>query len=162
MPRRPDSKPSAAASWRQGLDAALEAATDLPEPGAILANELLDALPVHRVEGGPGGNLLERFVAIGPNDGFEERLGPPSTAALAERLDAEGIRLEPGQVAEICLALDAWIATAAATLERGELLLIDYGHPAAHLYARIAAPPFGPTTAIGSMPIRSWRSGART
>jgi SAM-dependent MidA family methyltransferase len=117
-----------------GLDAALETATDRPEAGAILANELLDALPVHRVEGGRDGRILERFVTIAPNDGLRERTGPPSTPALQERLDVESIRLEPGQVAEVCLALDGWLAGAAATLERGELLLIDYGHPAAELY----------------------------
>ena len=43
----------------------------------------------------------------------------PSTSTLAD-----------GQRAEICLALDGWIAAAAAGLGRGVLLLIDYGHPA--------------------------------
>ncbi len=125
-----------------GLETALEPATDRPEAGAILANELLDALPVHRVEGGPDGTLLERFVVL-PLDGgsgeprapFRETSGEPSTPALGERLVAEGVRLEPGQVAEVCLALDPWIAAAAATLGRGELLVIDYGHPAADLYS---------------------------
>jgi SAM-dependent MidA family methyltransferase len=117
-----------------GLPDALEEPADRPEPGAILANELLDALPVHRIEGGPDGAILERFVNAMPDGAFEEVAGEPSTPALAERLAAEGITLEPGQVAEVCLALDTWIATAAATLERGELLLIDYGHPAADLY----------------------------
>ena len=112
----------------------LEEATDRPEPGAILANELLDALPVHRVEGGPGGEVLERFVNVTAGGAFEEVAGKPSTPALAERLTAEGATLEPGQVAEVCLALDGWIARVAATLERGQLLLIDYGQPAADLY----------------------------
>ncbi|HET9851239.1 MAG TPA: SAM-dependent methyltransferase [Candidatus Limnocylindrales bacterium] len=118
----------------EGLEAPLEPATDQPEAGAILANELLDALPVHRVEGGPDGELLERFVRLGAGGAFEEAPGEASRPALAERLEAEGIRLEPGQVAEVCLALDGWVARAAAPLERGELLLIDYGHPADELY----------------------------
>ena len=42
--------------------------------------------------------------------------------------------LADGQRAEICLALDAWIAAAAAGLGRGVLLLIDYGYPATELY----------------------------
>ena len=115
------------------LAAALEPATDQPEAGAILANELLDALPVHRVEGGHG-VLLERFVDVAPDGSLREVALQPSTPALAERLDVEGIALEPGQVAEICLALDEWTATAAATLERGELLVIDYGRDAGDLY----------------------------
>jgi SAM-dependent MidA family methyltransferase len=118
-----------------GLDRQLEPLDDQAAPGVVLANELLDALPVHRVEGGPDGSLLERFItlAAAPN-AFTTELGPPSTPALAERLDAEGVVLRPGQAAEVCLAVDAWVASAVAPLERGELLLIDYGHPASELY----------------------------
>ena len=58
----------------------------------------------------------------------------PSTPALTERLASEAIELADGQTAEICLALDAWIAEAAASIARGVLLLIDYGAPAADLY----------------------------
>jgi SAM-dependent MidA family methyltransferase len=117
-----------------GFAATLETPTEQPEAGAVLANELLDALPVHRVEGGPNGGLLERFVAIAPDGRFHEVPGHPSTPALPERLEGEGVTLETGQIAEICLALDDWIASAARTLDRGELLLIDYGRPAAELY----------------------------
>jgi SAM-dependent MidA family methyltransferase len=121
-----------------GLDRWLEPMDALPAAGVVLANELLDALPVHRLEGGPDGSFLERFVvradeaASGP--AFTTELGPPSTPALAARLEADGIVLEPGQPAEVCLALDAWVASAVAPLERGELLLIDYGYPATELY----------------------------
>ena len=58
-----------------------------------------------------------------------------STPALAARLDDEGIALVDGQTAEICLALDALgRATRRPACERGLLLLIDYGAPAAELY----------------------------
>lgn len=117
-----------------GLAAALEPADDRPEAGAILANELLDALPVHRVEGGPRGEVLERYVELLDDGALHEVTGPPSSADLEDRLEAEGVRLSPGQVAEVCLALDGWVAGAAATLERGALLVVDYGHPAAELY----------------------------
>jgi SAM-dependent MidA family methyltransferase len=121
-----------------GLDRHLEPLDDRPAAGVVLANELLDALPVHRVEGGPDGSLLERFVTLAEHADavapFGTVLGPPSTPALAARLGAEEIVLEPGQAAEICLAIDAWVEAAAAPLERGELLLIDYGYRAAELY----------------------------
>lgn len=122
---------------QDGLERLLEPYDVTPARGAVLANELLDALPVHLVEGGPDGELLEQFVTHAPEAGtFRTVLGAPSTPALAARLAAEGVQLEPGQSAEICLAIDGWIATAAAPLEQGELLLIDYGYPAAELYAR--------------------------
>jgi SAM-dependent MidA family methyltransferase len=115
-----------------GLGASLEPADDGPAAGAIIANELLDALPVHRVEG--AARPLERYVTLDANGELATELGEPSTPALAARLEAESIRLEPGQPAEICLALDGWLATAVAPLVRGLVLLIDYGAPAVELY----------------------------
>jgi SAM-dependent MidA family methyltransferase len=117
-----------------GLAATLEPFDSRPERGAVVANELVDALPVHRVEGGPDGALLERFVTLGADGGFATTLGAPSTPALAARLRAEGIELAPGQPAEVCLAIDPWVADAGAGLAAGELLLIDYGYPADELY----------------------------
>jgi SAM-dependent MidA family methyltransferase len=120
-----------------GLDAAdvLEPDDDRPIEGAVLANEVLDALPVHRVVGGTGGSLRESFVGVDEAGALTTADGPPSTPALRARLDVEGVRLEPGQPAEICLALDDWVANAASGMARGLLLLIDYGHPAPALYA---------------------------
>ena len=124
-----------------GLDRYLAPPDGRPAPGIVLANELLDALPVHLVEGGADGELLERFVILAeptPVDAhhpFAFAAAAPSTPVLADRLAAEGITLDPGQRAEICLTLDGWIAAAAAPLLRGELLLIDYGYPATELYA---------------------------
>jgi SAM-dependent MidA family methyltransferase len=139
-----DSSPARLESLRErlgwlGLGGCLDRPGDPPVVGAILANELLDALPVHRLEGAPDGALLERFLDLdrsGPGDtpAFTTVLGAPSTPALGERLEAEGITLEPGQPAEVCLALDRWVADAAASLDRGELLVIDYGYPASELY----------------------------
>ncbi len=60
--------------------------------------------------------------------------GPPSSPALAERLAGEGIALAEGQRAEICLALDTWVAAATADLQLGCLLVVDYGHEADELY----------------------------
>jgi len=120
-----------------GLGTAVEAPDDRPAPGAILANELLDALPVHRVQGAarPGEGLVELFVTRGPDGTLTTEPGLPSTPALAERLATEGIRLAPGQPAEVCLALDDWLARSVTPLERGLLLIIDYGAPASELYA---------------------------
>ena len=122
-----------------GLADHVDASDDRPATGAILANELLDALPVHRVEAAPDGGLLERFVTLEPMASgklptFTTLLGPPSTPDLDARLAGENVALQPGQPAEICLAVDRWVADAAASLDRGELLLIDYGYPAAELY----------------------------
>lgn len=103
-----------------------------PIVGIVIANEVLDALPAHRVVG-RGGGLRE--ILVGWRDGaFVDVESEPSTPALEQRLATEGIQLADGQLAEICLAVDGWVARVAAGLERGLVLLIDYGHPAAELY----------------------------
>jgi SAM-dependent MidA family methyltransferase len=122
-----------ALDW-QGLD--LEDRGEEPREGrftgAVVANEFLDTLPVHRVVLRDG-NLLEHYVTW--RDGwFAEEEDAASTPQLAEHLAADGVTLAEGQLAEICLAAPRWLATAAADLERGLLLVIDYGHPAAELY----------------------------
>ena len=101
--------------------------------GVVLGNEVLDALPVHRIRR-RGARLVELAVGLGEDDAFVEVETEPTTPALAERLTAEGVELVDAQTAEICLALDEWIAVATAPLATGVLLLIDYGAPAAELY----------------------------
>lgn len=118
-----------------GLADALVAATDPVRPvdGVVLANEVLDALPVHRVRQ-VRGRLRELAVGVAEDGSLVEVEIEPSTPALAGRLAAEAIELVDGQTAEICLALDDWTAAAAAGLARGLLVLIDYGASAADLY----------------------------
>lgn len=104
-----------------------------PIDGLVIANEVLDALPTHRVVR-RGDHLREVLVAIRPDGELADVEGDPTTPALAARIAAESIELADGQHAEVCLALDEWVDRAAAGLARGVLLLIDYGHPAADLY----------------------------
>lgn len=101
--------------------------------GLLFANELLDALPVHRVRMTQGG-LVEVLVTA-----REGRLvlteGPVSTPALEAYLRAVDVALAPGQVADVSLAARDWCARAALSLARGYLLLVDYGREASRLFA---------------------------
>ena len=106
---------------------------DAPFDGVVIANEVLDALPVHRVRFGEGG-LRELAVDVAPDGAFVEVEIEPTTPDLVARLDGEGIELADGQTAEICLAIDEWVASAVAPLRRGLALLIDYGATAQELY----------------------------
>jgi SAM-dependent MidA family methyltransferase len=103
-----------------------------PAVGFVLANEVLDALPVHRVVIRDG--VLREVLVGSRGDAFVDVEAEPTTPALAKRLADESVELAEGQRAEICLAIGPWLADAAAGLERGVLLLIDYGYPAAELY----------------------------
>ncbi len=116
-----------------GLVDRLDDADAEPFDGIVLGNEVLDALPVHRVrQRGP--DLREIAVDVAPDGTFVEVEVEPTTPALVARLAGEDVALVDGQTAEICLALDAWVADAVEPLRRGILLLIDYGAPAVELY----------------------------
>ena len=110
-------------------------AAELPEQipvGCVFSNELLDALPVHRVVNEQR-TLREMYVALDGEE-FCEQLGPPSTLALVEYFRAQGIELREGQQAEAGLTACEWIGDAGRRLHRGFVLTVDYGHEARELY----------------------------
>ena len=76
---------------------------DLPASfeGVLLANELLDALPVHQVVMRPDG-LREVYVDASSGS-LRTVEGPPSTPALEAYLDRLGVVIEPGWRGEINL-----------------------------------------------------------
>jgi SAM-dependent MidA family methyltransferase len=115
--------------------------------GVLIANELLDAMPVHQVVMRDDG-LREVYVTatdsrltiddsrLKTEDWRLKTLeGPPSTPELAVYLDRVGVTLEPGWRAEINLRAIAWVRDAARRLRRGFMILIDYGHEARDLYS---------------------------
>ncbi|QSV46332.1 class I SAM-dependent methyltransferase [Geobacter benzoatilyticus] len=100
--------------------------------GCLYSNELIDSFPTHLVEMTPEG-LREVFVAA-EGDQFSEVLDSPSTPELEAYLSRLGITLNPGQRTEINLNAVRWLESAAASLERGFILTIDYGYLAPELY----------------------------
>ncbi len=133
--RSPQARAAQAAVLGRHSSVCASSSPDLPETvaGVIYANELLDALPPHLVVMREQG-LREVYVDA---DGgrLVAREGPPSSPRLAEYLGAVGARLEPGWFAEVNLAAADWIRRAGQCLERGFLVIIDYGHDAATLYS---------------------------
>jgi SAM-dependent MidA family methyltransferase len=100
--------------------------------GCLFSNELIDALPVHRVvmeEGVP----QEIFVGLS-KDHFVEVVAPLSTCAISDYFSRQGIDLQEGQQAEAGLEACEWIAEVGRRLKRGYVLTIDYGHHAAELF----------------------------
>ncbi|MDD2850992.1 MAG: SAM-dependent methyltransferase [Desulfuromonadaceae bacterium] len=100
--------------------------------GCLYSNELIDALPTHRVVMASDG-LKEVYVTL-KNGEFAEEADEPSTPELAAHLKRVGVELHPTQHAEINLNAPAWLAVAASALQQGFILTIDYGYPAAELY----------------------------
>ncbi len=114
--------------WVEGLPERLH--------GIVLANEVLDAMPVHRF-------LIQegiREIQVGwDGDGFVERAGRVSSPGLSRAvagLQAEGLARDPGYASEVNLRLGPWIAALAESLEAGLLLILDYGYPRREYYLR--------------------------
>jgi SAM-dependent MidA family methyltransferase len=104
--------------------------------GVIVANEVLDALPV------------ERFVrhaehvaqlCVGIEDDVFVNLERPAPALLAEAVAAVetdlGMPLPAGYTSELNLAAPEWLADLAAGLQQGAVLLFDYGVSRSEYYA---------------------------
>ncbi|MCX7148885.1 MAG: SAM-dependent methyltransferase [Rhodocyclales bacterium] len=107
----------------------------LPErfSGCLLANELLDAMPTHAVRWADEGlapDVLEQ--GVGWADGRLVASERPATGALLTAARALGV-IAPYR-GEISLAARAWVTELARRLEKGALLLIDYGLPRNELY----------------------------
>ncbi|HYM16078.1 MAG TPA: SAM-dependent methyltransferase [Dehalococcoidia bacterium] len=101
--------------------------------GCVLSNELLDALPVHRVVRS-GGELREVYVTV-EGRRFADTLGPLSDEALRRPFDDVGALPGEGCYAEVGLDAVAWMRDAARSVERGYVLTFDYGYEARELYA---------------------------
>jgi SAM-dependent MidA family methyltransferase len=96
--------------------------------GVIVANEVLDALPVERFRR-TGTGIEQVCVSVAGAD-FCLQLRPAgellATAVQAIEQDI-GQRLPVGYESEVCLAAPAWTADVATALAEGIMLLFDYG-----------------------------------
>jgi SAM-dependent MidA family methyltransferase len=118
----------------------LDRLPEQPIDGVILANEVLDALPCRRFTLRDG-VVRELGVAVEASSSgagaFIEREAAPDpglASAVAALLAELREPLPEGYTSEICLRVAPWVAGIAACLDRGLILLVDYGLPRAHYY----------------------------
>ncbi len=116
---------------------------DLPPiTGVVLANEVADAFPVHRLVA-RGGRFREQYVTWsatedGKSSWFAFAEDEPSSPDLIARWDAlraMGIAPAEGDVLELSPAAAAWFSGAGRGLARGYAIVIDYGYRATELYS---------------------------
>ena len=104
--------------------------------GLVLANEVLDAMPVHRFRIGAAGEPLEVFVT--ERDGVLTEVAgavrSPGLAGAIADLQNAGLAQTPGYSSEINLRLGPWCAALGDCLDAGLVLLIDYGYQASGYY----------------------------
>ena len=100
--------------------------------GIIIANEILDALPVHLVEK-QNGRWLERHVSANDN-GFTWATLPCEDDAVLAALEPWQDDLPDGYTTEVCLDYEAFLQPFADAFERAVFVLIDYGFSSADYY----------------------------
>ena len=98
-------------------------------PGLIIANEVLDAMPVHVVRAGASA-LEEAGVAL-EHDAFTWAWRP---AGAELREAAQALQLPEGFQTEIQLVARGFVRSLAQSMARGVILLVDYGFPAHEYY----------------------------
>jgi SAM-dependent MidA family methyltransferase len=110
----------------------LERLPDADIEGAVVANEVLDAMAVHRFRTRETG-LEEQCVVC---DGQQLHLDwRPAARSLQEAVASLALQLPPGHVSEINLRLRPWIGELGRLLARGVALLVDYGYERRDYYS---------------------------
>lgn len=103
--------------------------------GVVLANEVLDALPVARFCWSHAG-VEEMGVVFDPASGFEWAARPAGTVLTraCEALHLAGGGWDDGYVSEYCPRAAAFGVAVTAALRRGAVLWFDYGLPRSQYY----------------------------
>ncbi len=118
----------------------LESLPNQPLQGIILANEVLDAMPVHcfRLE---KEGVSEFYVGLAtPNNSpsdetpYTWQVLPTQNESLRGIVETLRPSIPVGYVSEMNLALPAWIQSVSDSLSAGMILLIDYGFPRHEYY----------------------------
>ncbi|HWM67835.1 MAG TPA: SAM-dependent methyltransferase, partial [Steroidobacteraceae bacterium] len=120
----------------------LDRLPETPIRGVMLANEVLDALPVQRfvVQGGRPYELGVGFADTGSSADLADpaalvwREAPDELAAATAMLRELPEPLPDGYVSELCPRVEPWLLSVGQCLGHGALLLFDYGLPRAHYY----------------------------
>ncbi|MFT4561999.1 MAG: SAM-dependent MidA family methyltransferase [Gammaproteobacteria bacterium] len=113
---------------------------DLPASkinGVILANEIVDALPV-KIFRAARNEIYERRVA--QTDGrfaWSETLAPEGLAsAIGARVDPSIIAADNHYVSEINISIEPWVNDLARVMDNAVALIFDYGFTGADYYSR--------------------------
>jgi len=113
----------------------LDTLPEEPLDAVIVANEVLDALPVHRVTL-KDGVIHEQTVSI--SDGslaFAVRELSSTLNEYCRLHDVINCDCEDGYTTELHTGYAPWLGSLSALLQRGVILLIDYGYTGAEYYS---------------------------
>jgi len=104
---------------------------EAPFNGVILANEVLDAMPVHRVLQTEQG-VLESYITLDIQNQLKEIFKPCQNEKVL--LYVKRLALTPPYCSEVNLFLNDWLLSNFHMLNKGAVFLIDYGFPRHEYY----------------------------
>lgn len=111
----------------------LDSLPEAPFDGVIFANEVMDALPVHRFQIEQG--MPNVLGVVWRENTFAWELREPSGELKEVLLSLHHrFHFEEGYQSEISLMLPAWVQTAGSLLGKGAIILFDYGYGRSEYY----------------------------
>lgn len=93
--------------------------------GAVIANEVCDAMPFDVLSFGEDG-VFNRHVTANPE--FEWLDSPITDPALQRRAELIKKQIRPPYISEVSVQADAWLNSLAQCLDQGAIFLVDYGY----------------------------------
>lgn len=103
--------------------------------GVILANELIDAMPVQRFMIDAGQVLEQTIISHEGELRLATRMADALLLEIVRKIEAElGGVFPDGYESEINMAADGWLQSVSELLESGLVLLVDYGYTRREFY----------------------------
>lgn len=101
--------------------------------GVMIANEVMDAMPVNRFIQTTNG-LMESYIHLNTNNALVETFKPCTNERLATHVKKVLPKALSPYLSEANLFLDDWFRQCSTILNRGAILIIDYGFPRHEYY----------------------------
>ncbi len=111
----------------------LERWPDTPFNGVVIANEVLDAMPVNRFMVTDSG-IMESYITLNEQNQLREIFKPSHNQRLLAYINRHLSQLPKPYLSEVNLFLDDWLVNIYRMLHQGVVLLIDYGFPRHEYY----------------------------
>lgn len=100
--------------------------------GVVIANEVLDAMPVTRFAIDKHARACELCVSVDAQGNFCPAHGAELPAKLQQRIDCKSLGV--GYTSELNLHAETWLRKLSARIDTGVLLFLDYGFPRREFY----------------------------
>lgn len=111
----------------------LDRLPELPVNAVYIANEVLDAMPVHRFMLNDG-QILESHVRQDAEGQWQEEFIPCTNPQLSDFIQKHLSALPSPYLSEVNLFVPGWLQACYDSLQQGVILLIDYGFPRHEYY----------------------------